>query len=101
MLSNKNKKNIRNSKIFMVVGTKNYFNDYNEGGDLKDQVDYAKSLGKPFRVFADFDVVIPEDFKTSVEDYAVKRCDITNPDTMTPKEYTEFLGLSEKDKVKQ
>lgn len=79
------KQGIKNSDVFLVFGTKAYFDDYINEGPVKKQVLYAKYLRKPFRVIKDIGVVIPEGFDDEVEDFKVKEYnikDITYSDGM-------------------
>jgi len=71
MIDKKTKMAIQNSSIFLVIGTNNYFEDYTNGGRMRHMVEFAKSLGKPFRIILDDGVVIPKDFEEGVKDYKV------------------------------
>ena len=93
MMDSRNMRGIENSRIFMVVGTQNYFDDI-----PMEMVRYAKSLNKPFRVFVDQGVTVPEHFREGVDDYKEMVVDLKsfNPDKVGKKdmkEYEEFFKV--------
>ena len=66
-MDERTKAGIRSSKIFLVLGTQNYFDDI-----PKQEVMLAKGLKKPFRVVLDVGVKVPDWFREGVEDYKEK-----------------------------
>ena len=97
------KKGIKDSKIFLVLGTKNYVNDYmtNKSPEpVKEQVEYAKKLNKPFVVLLDKGVELPEGFLTGVKDCRIEKCDLDDMDNARDKvmkminEIQDIKGIS-------
>ena len=69
---------IENSKYFFILGTENFFYGYEP--EVIEQVAYAKSLKKPFRVLLKEGIKIPDNFFNGVTDYKVAECDLSNPE---------------------
>lgn len=58
---------IRDSKVFFCLATENFFKDEK----CKWQKEYARSLGKPFRVALERGVKIPNRFFEGIEDIEI------------------------------
>ena len=58
---------IRNSNIFMVVGTRKYFED----AVCFCQAELAKELNKPFRILLERGIEIPSDFLEGISDLKI------------------------------
>jgi hypothetical protein len=60
---------VRDSEIFLVIGTESYFED----AICFCQAEIAKELNKPFRILLKNGVEIPPDFLNGVKDFAIER----------------------------
>ena len=59
---------IKESHIFLVIGTRHAFED----AICFAQAEYAKSLGKPFRILLKMGTEIPKDYLKGVTDYKIE-----------------------------
>jgi hypothetical protein len=67
-MKDKLKQKIEKTNIFMVLGTKEYFED----PDCLEQVEYARSLKKPIKILLNRGVELPKDFVTENDNYQVE-----------------------------
>lgn len=82
------KQGIKNSGVFMIFGTQNYFDDV-----PMEEINYAKSLGKPFRVLVDKGIKVPENLKEGIKDYKEKIMDLRRMPDVNHVEIKEFLKV--------
>jgi hypothetical protein len=61
------KRGIDGSKVFVVLGTREYFED----ASLFEQIAYAKKLKKPFAILLEKNANMPDNFLDEVEVYKI------------------------------